>query len=350
MAERAEHQDKLVQLYCEITEGGTALDDDTVHAMWRVVAKLSREVLDDQAQAVSFWEKVLELVPDNEEAIDALEELYAELARWEDLLGILERKEDAATDDEDRIRLAFKRSELLVEHLDRLDDAAQSYRAVLDVNPVNIDAIRGLKRIHERKEAWPELAATLQRELDLVVEERPVILVELGDVHLNRLNDFESAIDFYSRLIDEYEDNIVAIDRLENLLGIEEHRARVARLLEPVYRRSESWDSLCEILEIRLEELTDPLDRVALLWELFELRRERLEDNQAAFDTVVRVFEASRLDERAWEELEALAEELGAWQQVAELYGAHKPADVDGEEVEFQLLRAFSAHPPESTG
>ncbi|OIP42424.1 MAG: hypothetical protein AUK47_04520, partial [Deltaproteobacteria bacterium CG2_30_63_29] len=341
LAVEAKLQTKLVEVYTDITQSGEVIDDETIHALWRTMARVSQNDLEDHEQAVSYWARLLE-VDDDPEAIDALETLYEQLEEWEKLLSILERKEAQASSDSERIRLSFKRAEILVVNLERYEEAAKNYVGVLDVDPQNVEAIRGLKSIYSRKEDWTSLAEILQRELDLIAEDRPKILVELGDVYLHRLEEIDSAIDFYSQLLDDQENNSAAVERLETLLDFEEHRHRVARLLEPVYRAGKDWEGLARNLEIRMEELSDPLDRCALLWELFELRENNIADAKAAFDTVVRIFNENHHDERAWDEIERLAADVDAWPRVAELYEKHYPEDVGADPVDFLLLRRLA--------
>ena len=56
------------------------------------VAECCRDQLDNSAEAELFFLATIEVQEDNAEALDALEKLYSEQAKWDDLLQILERK------------------------------------------------------------------------------------------------------------------------------------------------------------------------------------------------------------------------------------------------------------------
>jgi golgin subfamily B member 1 len=336
LASRANTLDLLVSLYKSILSPD--LDPSTSQAILRVVARSSQDHLSDIPQAIHFWEQILALDPSDPETINALETLYASTDAWDNLLSILDRKLSLpqTLDDDARISLLFKRASTLELHLNRLSDAASSYADILSLDPQNLDAVRGLKTIYAQEERWDALSETLQKELDLTSDDRASILLELGSVNRNKLSNISDAVDWYSLLLDESPNHPDAISQLNDLLDTPE-RARVASILEQVYRLSDSPEDLVRILEIRLESISSPADRADLLWEIFSLRKDRLSLLSDSFETAVRIFQLDFHDQRAWDELEAIADITDTWEMVADLYNTHRPSPDDASPSSSQL-------------
>ena len=55
---------------------------------------------------------------------------------------------------------------------------------------------------------------------------------------------------------------------LERLVIHEEHRERIAELLEPVYREQDWWQKLVVILDAKLDYIRDPIDQITTLHEI----------------------------------------------------------------------------------
>src|SRR5690606_16081370 len=96
-----------------------------------------------------------------------------------------------------------------------------------------------------------------------------------------------------------------AREGLEALVEQDEVRARVARVLRPVYERASDWRMVVEMLEIEAEE-ADSSERGALLTRIGELQGETLRDPESAFDAWSRLLQLDPGSERAQRELETL--------------------------------------------
>ena len=87
------------------------------------------------ANADACIEGVLALDPTNLQAIKALERLRRAQGRWEDLVGVLERHIQLATDAEEQADLMVETGEVLRTHLHQTDKAADAFQAALGVDP-----------------------------------------------------------------------------------------------------------------------------------------------------------------------------------------------------------------------
>ncbi|MEO1273051.1 MAG: tetratricopeptide repeat protein, partial [Myxococcota bacterium] len=251
----------------------------------------------------------------------------------------------------------FEIAELLKGALSRRLDAVGSYRTILDLDPTNLEAVRGLKAIFQQEENWAEMAQVVEQELGLlqnageVVEARGLTL-QLGNLYEHQLHNAEQAVHWYARLLGEpSESRAPAVSALEGLLRLEqdqepERAVRIAALLEPVHREDANHERLAEMLEIRLSAMDDPEQTQATLWELARLYEQEIGDPGAAFGALRRLLAIVPSERKVWDELERLAgvAEAGRWAEVAELFGAITPSrdNLDAEPWAFELLRRLA--------
>src|SRR5204863_8373019 len=97
----------------------------------------------------------------------------------------------------------------------------------------------------------------------------------------------------------------------------------VASILEPLYRAAEQWEKLVRIHVAQLEKITEPADRQAMLQRIAELCEQRLADRDGvahAFHYWSQALREAPLSEMVGDEVERLAKQLGAWNELVTLY------------------------------
>ncbi len=135
---------------------------------------------------------------------------------------------------------------------------------------------------------------------------------------LEREKELPAAVEGYARLLAVAPTDPNAVAGLERLMELPDVRPDAARLLEPVYRSLNDVRHLVEVLEIRLAGAS-PQDRLPLLGEISNLR-ETLGQKDLAFAARVRAFGEMPESPEAREELERLAAETGAFEELAAAY------------------------------
>lgn len=344
---------ELVATYRQVAEG---VEDESVRlALYRVVARTCHVDLDWLDDAVDYFERVLRALPEDAEAVDALLLLYRSLERWEDLLGVMGRKVEllqAAQQGDEVVDLRFQMAELLQGPLDRRPDAVDCYETILTEQPDNLDAIRGLKALHQVDANWQGVADATRAELAQLEQQEKTqqaqeLRLQLGTLYEDQLEDADEAVGWYASLLStEPATRGPAVSALEGILSLARGEApqrevRVAELLEPVYRQDENWARLAQVLEIHLGSLEEDQARAAMLWELAGLYEQRVEDMEQAFGAHRRLLGVTSQDSKVWDELERSAGQVDKWEEVAGLYAELTPAlgDHGAEPWCYALLR-----------
>src|SRR5690606_29539191 len=98
VAEEIERLAELTQEWGYIVDGGEQILENEELSQDGRVAVLSRSgqvletKLEDRARAIEVYNRLLALVPDHAEGLEALDRLYTETGRWEELAEILQRR------------------------------------------------------------------------------------------------------------------------------------------------------------------------------------------------------------------------------------------------------------------
>ncbi|MDJ0851248.1 MAG: hypothetical protein QNK04_22985 [Myxococcota bacterium] len=190
--------------------------------------------------------------------------------------------------------------------------AAAAYRRVIEVEPGNLAAIRGLRSAAERLGDWSEVAAMLEAEVEhaasLPPESRSHLLQRLGDVAWKRLQSTTRASRTYAAALEANPTNFAA------------HRA-FESLLEAV----EDWRGALDLYESEVEVLgeREPERRQAAWLRAGEIARDHTDEPERARRAYVQAAAIGPLPlaaqaERAelhlrCDELEAFAEIYAGW-------------------------------------
>jgi tetratricopeptide (TPR) repeat protein len=186
------------------------------------------------------------------------------------------------------------------ETLWRTTASLDAYRKVLERDPANLDALRGLRRTAERLGRWRDVAEALERELECVPDreptERGALLRALADIHWHRLSSTTRASRCYAAAIEANATDFAALRALE-------------RLLESM----EDWRGALDLYESEADVLgsANPKRRREIWLHVAELARERAGDPERARQALRRADEIEKLETPQLAELAALHQAVG---------------------------------------
>ena len=140
-------------------------DPDARLRLRRDVAQLVAERLRRPARAISAYEAIVDEVPDDLQALEALEGLYERAARWDDLRALLERRLDIETDPAEKVRLQMGLASLAEERFDDRVNAIDYLRSALEIKP-NSKIYSEMERMLTQDEEWQELVDLLARRFE----------------------------------------------------------------------------------------------------------------------------------------------------------------------------------------
>lgn len=245
-------------------------------ALWSEAASVAEAGLGDVRLAISDLEALLSVDDTVSEAWRKMMALLRASADFEQLAAALSRRAAITEDHQERRDLRYRLANVLVDKLDRADDAIAVYQDMLAEAPEDRDAMGELEVLLQRLDRWDDVRDLLERKFELAeAEQRVLVLEELAQLAEFRLHDHVDAIDRYGQMLVEQPGHLGAEAALERLLSAEErwidlselYRARLDR------RRAEgdvpgTQAAVAQFATLLAERLGHPERARALLEEL----------------------------------------------------------------------------------
>jgi golgin subfamily B member 1 len=239
-------------------------------ALFSRAGELYLEKSSNQAEAIKCYARVVELDPGNVEAITRLKDMYEKRRDWEKLVDVM-RLEIELLEDLDRPLRYAEIAELATQKLRKPEVCVDLWRKVLEFDPTNPKAIEALSGLYERTREWGPLAEMLELQSDNVRDEneRVNLLLKLGALYGDKLNDDRGAVRAFERLLKARPDERRAQEQLKKRYAA----LRDWDALEGFYANTDKWDELIRVFEregddpnVKPEERIALLKRVARLW------------------------------------------------------------------------------------
>lgn len=274
-----------------------------VRAMHRL-AELSLDKLDDRGRAFDWYGRAFREWPEDERSRAELSRLAAETGRWADLVAIYREGLQNANDVELLRSVSHEMAEVYRRRLDDVEAAEQMYRYVLEIDPVDRDALRGLDEIYEAQGRWEDLVDVLRREIGATYDEAELLgyMFRLGQVLETHLGDLDQAVEQYRGILDQ-----------------EPHHEGALRRLEQIYLAREEWEPLFEIYGRQAEVAEHDHDRATLYARMANLAAEFLGRPEDAADLWNQVLDLKGEDPEALRALEHLYEQQERWRELVDV-------------------------------
>ena len=297
----------------------------------RELGRIRATRLHKSDEARVAWERVLELAPDDNEAMTALEDLATQQARWGDLLAIYRRRAELEKEPDRKLELLFKIAFIDEERAGNLESAAATYEQILREDRRSHRAIRALVKVQGARGDAAGLARALELDLEHATESdtKVNLLLRLGALYEDKLGQRRSALDRYAAALATAPQNRQVHAALERFLApASNERVEVARLLVPIYERNLAQPGagsdpdlagrLAGALEILRSAETEPERRLAWDRRLVQLYGKKLKDPLNAYEAASRVLQAAAGDVDNRREMLALAGDVSAYDDLAE--------------------------------
>jgi tetratricopeptide (TPR) repeat protein len=254
-------------------------------------------------QGIAYYKRALEIDPLYLPALSALERLYDDRQNYADLVQILGSKVQALSDQEQIASTKLRMASLYEQTLNEPERAGKVYREVLEIDGSNVVALRGLERVSEKLQDWPELVSILERELDVVETERERVGVLL-------------------KLAQNQEEHFLKFDlaaqRLEQALEISPAEERAYVALARCYRRLKQWLDLINTYERHISEAASSSTKVELYAQIAQVYSDEVGDVDRAIDAYRNIVDLDDTNVPALEALSKLYEKQGDAAQAIE--------------------------------
>jgi tetratricopeptide (TPR) repeat protein len=310
---------ELVELYGELAESLT--DALLGRDYWLRIAAVD-DRLGDVDEAAQAYYKVLALDPTDADALAALEQLFMRTQRWQDLIGVIDRRIEQTSDAREREALYGSMAQIYDERLGRPEDAVLAYQKVLELEPGSARALRALDDLFTRQRMWSELAENLEAQLSLAPtdEAQLALMLRLAALREAEMGLVDVAIEGYRQILDRDPANVQALAALERLGRDPKYELTIADLLEPLYRHIGDWQKLAAVHEVQVRRSEDASRRVELLHQIAQLYEDAAGDLGSAFATLARALKEDPANDATQQQLDRVARATGRFADMAQVF------------------------------
>ncbi|MBW2524919.1 MAG: tetratricopeptide repeat protein [Deltaproteobacteria bacterium] len=207
-------------------------------------------------------------------AIVQLERIYDERQMTPELVEILASKAKALEDPEEVSATKLRRAGLLETTLAQPDGASEEYREVLELDAGNVLAMRGLERVYNAQEKWPDLLEVLEMHLDVAATERERIEVLMNIASLQEEHFLKPDL---------------AAQRLEQVVEIDPANETAYESLARCYHRLRQWLDLIGAYERHINATDERDKKVQLFTEIAETYADEVQDQERALDAYLNI-------------------------------------------------------------
>lgn len=306
------------------------LDSDLQQRVLRAMGEVALARLGRLEDARQVYERLLEMAPEDDEATNALEQIYVRQGADEALANLLVRKVDRITEPSDRDDLLIRAAEIHRTRLDDDEEAIRLYERLSDAGLEREEVQNVLEPLYETTGRFRELASHLTRKLGHLHGKAAVDShLRLGRLYGEHLDDPEEGIRHLGAALKADPDHAVGTDELSRYLQDPSMRSRAAEMLEPVFMAVQDWERLLQIQEVRLEEAEEHSERVQIMLRMARMQEEQLEDLDKAFEAYARVFKEDPTNTRVRDHLGRLSNVLATTDRYAEILTEYTQANPD---------------------
>ena len=193
-----DNQDKsglieVLKLRLAHTEGSASVE------LLRRIARVSEEGARDVETATEHYQKILELQPENRDALEALGRIYESTEQWAELIDITRKQIKVTADRSTKALLFFRCGSVMEAKFNREQDAIRYYDAAIKTSASCLPAIHGVRDLYRRHQDWPRVIETLELEIKLWQDdkERAGVFAQIGGIYDKQLGDRARAMQYY---------------------------------------------------------------------------------------------------------------------------------------------------------
>jgi len=291
----------------KIAERQLGLTDDRAERARRSMelAALIRDKLGDDRKAIAIYERVLEIDPDDLQALEAVSGLYGKTGNYQRLAYADEKLLERAEDPEARRTLLLQIADIYETHLDDAARGFEWYRRAYLEGPT-AENLQIVDRAAERHGLYDELIQIYEGARERAVEpfEQLAASLKIALICEEKLNDPARA---FQTLVDALPTDPAGDELLHNL--------------ERLAERTGDWKRLLDVYAQVARARTETEERVELLRLRAEVREKRMGDPSAALDETLRSFAIEPRNQKTQEEILRLARVTGRWEEAIKVQG-----------------------------
>src|SRR5690606_24486725 len=258
---------------------------------------------------IELWATVLQSDPDDLDALNSLAQLYERARDYEKLADVLERLAELTYETKDKIDVLNKLGQVTGDRLKDDARAVEAYRTLLTLQPDDRRAQEQLKKRYVTLGRWDDL------ELFYAETGKWDEFIRVLESNESRTEDITQRISMLMKVAELWMTQKGKPDRAarayEKVLGLDENNLAAAERLIPIYASGNNPRGLSGAIEVKLNHVQEPVERLELLREVAGLYESRINDKAKAFERYLAAFELSPADEQSQTDVERAAQLTG---------------------------------------
>ncbi|HMR04974.1 MAG TPA: tetratricopeptide repeat protein [Polyangiaceae bacterium] len=292
-------------------------DEERVNILTRR-ARLFKEQLGRDDEALETWQRVLDIDFSNVAALRAVAQIWRERNDPQELVSALHATIDRAAallDPTEVVGIYRELGKTYGDVLEQPFDASEAWRHLLDVDPGDFEGMDALEKIYRAEERWPEVVGVKMQRAEALEEPAEKIreLLEVTEIWKREINDYDQATPAFERVLTiepTHQDAFEALERLHTAAG--------------------RWEPVIELYLNRLDTREEAEEKSDLLRRIAKVFEEQLDDSNQSFDALVNAFSEDFSDDETVRYLERMAQATGRWGELINTANAWLQEQTDG--------------------
>jgi golgin subfamily B member 1 len=283
-----------------------ATKEERVQA-YLAAADLHRDRLNKPEVATEYHTKALGTDPANPRALDALVGVYEAQENWEALIHVYENALKSRPRGESELGTVVQIAMLYWRRLNKMDEAEEYFRRIRKVEPAHPSMLEFYRSFHEQRAEGTKLLAVLAQAHK--AEDDPAKRLEIG-IEMARVAEAGGSVE-------------KAIDVWKSVLRADPSFGEAADALKRLYRRSEKWNALLELLKDEIEHLpATAIDaKVERYLDIVAIYRDHLNLDVMVINTYNNILQLAPNHAGALDALAAKYEAMGRWNDLIIVLG-----------------------------
>jgi golgin subfamily B member 1 len=336
MYEKRRDWEKLIQL--SLHEASQLEQGAERTAAYKQIAKLATERVKKPDVCIGLWAEVLQNDPDDVDALSALGQLYERSRDYEKLADVLEKEAELTYETSAKVQILTKLGAVVGDRLKDDARAVEAYRVLLTLQPDDRRAQEQLKKRYVTLGRWDDL------EVFYAESGKWDEFIRVLESNEARAESTEQRIGMLMKVAELWMTQKGKPDRssraYEKVLTLDENNLAAAERLIPIYQQTNNPRGLSQAIEVKLNHIEEPSERLELLREVALLYEGRINDKSKAFERYLSAFQIAPHDEQSQTDVERAAQQTGRWEDVIVAYrSAGQAAEQQGDVTGGDALR-----------
>ena len=296
---------------------------DTKKSLWFRAARLYESAAKDLTKAEQVYGWLVDLDPEDDIAVIALEEIRRQLGKHEELIEMLLARSERAESSTERARAMADIGRLYAHELDDRAQAAVAFTQALCEDPSSQEYASELERLATTDlTLWTDALTTVAEVVqsgEVSLEGRNALLLRLGSWYGSKLSRPDLALPCYQAVISTEPSSDAALEGMAN-----------------IYRTAQQWPELGTVLLRRADVAPLPSRARDFRAKAAELLDTKLNEPLRAKDIYEKIVEEDPTHEAASEALSSIYERIGDHQGLVKIL--EKSADALRSEARARVL------------